>query len=181
MRNLALDKAKNIIAKRRHDALLRCEKTLADLAKHDDWASCQRDIRLARLNLGLALGTDLEYQYRKPLAELLEKAGLQRNVTSSDRKLYKTWTENWFMPAELVEFAVEKSVTASNPMQYANKVLASYKSSGITTVEQAQTTVVAAALPSTTKQTTKQHSFDQHEYTDDEINALFTDLENLEI
>ena len=117
----------------------------------------------------------------KVIKRLLEKAGLQRNVTSSDRKLYKTWTENWFMPAELVEFAVEKSVTASNPMQYANKVLASYKSSGITTVEQAQTTVVAAALPSTTKQTTQQHSFDQHEYTDDEINALFTDLENLEI
>ena len=33
MKNIALDKAKSIVAKRRHDALLRCEKTQEELAK----------------------------------------------------------------------------------------------------------------------------------------------------
>lgn len=115
----------------------------------------------------------------KTIKALLEKAGLLRNVTASDRKLYKTWTEGWLMPAELIEFAVEKSISASNPLQYANKVLTSYKQQGITTVEQAQSAAVAA--PATTKDAPRKHSFEQHEYTDDEINALFTDLENLEI
>ncbi len=116
----------------------------------------------------------------KTIKNLLEKAGLLRNVTASDRKLYKTWTESWLMPTELIEFAVEKSVAASNPLQYANKVLATYKEQGISTVAQAQTTATVA-LPSATTQSAKKHSFEQHEYTDDEINALFTDLENLEI
>ena len=116
----------------------------------------------------------------KTIKALLEKAGLQRNVTSNDRKLYKTWTESWFMPTELIEFAVEKSVAASNPLQYANKVLVSYKANGITTVAQAQATATVAVASNTSEVATK-HSFEQHEYTDDEINALFTDLENLEI
>ena len=73
MKNIALDKAKNILAKRRHNALLRCENVLATLSKHEDWASCQQDLRLARLNLGLVLGTELEQQYRKPLEDLLQK------------------------------------------------------------------------------------------------------------
>ena len=115
----------------------------------------------------------------KAIKNLLEKAGLLRNVTASDRKLYKTWTEVWLLSAELIEFAVEKSVSASNPLQYANKVLACYKEQGITTVAQAQTTATVALA--STKEGAKKHSFEQHEYTDDEINALFTDLENLEI
>lgn len=115
----------------------------------------------------------------KTIKALLEKAGLLRNVTASDRKLYKTWTESWLLPTELIEFAVEKSISASNPLQYANKVLASYKEQGITTVAQAQTAATVATT--CTKDAPTKHSFEQHEYTDDEINALFTDLESLEI
>ena len=73
MRNIALDKAKNILAKRRNDALLRCEKVQEKLAENSDWAVCQKNIRVARLNLGLALGTEREKQLRKPLEELLVK------------------------------------------------------------------------------------------------------------
>ena len=76
MKNIALDKAKSIVAKRRHDALLRCEKTQEELAKHTDWAICQKNIRVARLNLGLALGTEKEESFRKPLQELLAKQDL---------------------------------------------------------------------------------------------------------
>lgn len=73
MRNIALDKAKNILAKRRNDALLRCEKVQEKLTENSDWAVCQKNIRVARLNLGLALGTEREKQLRKPLEELLVK------------------------------------------------------------------------------------------------------------
>ncbi len=73
MRNIALEKAKNILAKRRNDALLRCENTLAKLDKQPDWAECQKQIRTARMYLGIAMGTDREAQYRKPLQELLAK------------------------------------------------------------------------------------------------------------
>ncbi|MBR2974682.1 MAG: DnaD domain protein, partial [Clostridia bacterium] len=115
----------------------------------------------------------------KAIKNLLEKAGLVRNVTASDRRLYKTWTEGWLMSTQLIELAVEKSAAASNPLQYANKVLATYKENGVSTVEQAQKLAVAT-LPQAT-QGAKKPSFEQHDYTDDEINALFTDLENLEI
>jgi len=83
------------------------------------------------------------------------------------------------MSTQLIELAVEKSAAASNPLQYANKVLATYKENGVSTVEQAQKLAVAT-LPQAT-QGAKKPSFEQHDYTDDEINALFTDLENLEI
>jgi len=73
MKNIALDKAKSVLAKRRNDALLRCEQTLAKLDSHLDWFNCQQQIRTARMNLGLVLGTAKEQQYREPLDKLLEK------------------------------------------------------------------------------------------------------------
>ena len=116
----------------------------------------------------------------KKIRAVLENAGLARHVVASDRKLYKIWTENWQMSDDLVLFAAQKAVGATNPVQYLNKVLADYKAKGVQTVEQAEKLALTTAT-SVAKKQEKQHTFAQHDYTAEELNALFTDLDNLEI
>ena len=47
---------------------------------------------------------------------VLNKCGLDRKVNSNDRLLYKTWTEKWFMPQDVIEFVAEKAAGTNAPL-----------------------------------------------------------------
>ena len=72
---------------------------------------------------------------------ILKSAGLDRRVTNNDRALYRTWTEIWGMPLDVILFVAEKSAGTATPTAYINRVLADYKQKGITTLAQAQSQV----------------------------------------
>ena len=117
--------------------------------------------------------TDLVSQ-DKQVKDVLQTAGLLRGVAQSDRNSYKTWTESWGMPHDLVLHVATLSNGATNQMAYINKVLADFKANGIDSVQKAQQH----------KQTQKpktQAKYKQREYTDEEFDALFEDLKNVEL
>ena len=119
------------------------------------------------------------------IKQLLQKAGLDRRVTPNDRLVYKTWTETWQMPMELINFATERSVGTASPIAYINRLLSDYKSRGITTVEQAK----AALVPQTDKVTTSTTTsrvlvggveIERRNYTDEQLESLFATLDDVE-
>lgn len=118
----------------------------------------------------------------KTIQEILLKCGLVRRTLSSDRTLFKTWTEDWNMPLELINYAAELSAGAGNPISYLNRILADYKNNGIRTVEQAKTHKAAFAKTAATTAiaTIAGKDMERRKYTDEEISALFTALDDTE-
>ena len=105
---------------------------------------------------------------------VLEKCGIERNVTNNDRALFRTW-EGWDMPFELVCYAAENAAGTTSPMAYVNRTLSSYKRSGVRSVEQAK---AAATTAAPAKKVTAGAEIQRSEYSDEQLNALFTSLED---
>lgn len=104
---------------------------------------------------------------------ILEKLGIKRYVNEFDREFYRTWTENWGFNEDIVDFAISMSAGKSNAMQYMNKILSSWKAKGITTVEQAQQNSSFIAENTQVKKSDK--------YTKEQLNSLFSNLDEVEI
>lgn len=113
---------------------------------------------------------------------ILKAAGIDRRVTNNDRALYRTWTESWGMPQEVIVFVAEKSAGATTPTAYINRVLSNYKQKGITTLAQAQSQAPQNATQKPTQKTAiiGQCDIERREYTDQQLNALFTALDDEE-
>ncbi len=116
------------------------------------------------------------------ILKVLNCCGLERKVTPSDRNLYKTWTQNWQMPEELIYFASQKASGTTSPMAYVNRVLSDYKQKGICSVEQAKNTPHESAAKQAAATTAYVGGMDieRREYTEDQLNALFTSLDDAE-
>ncbi|MBQ8433763.1 MAG: DnaD domain protein [Clostridia bacterium] len=109
---------------------------------------------------------------------ILKTAGLDRRVTNNDRALYRTWTEIWGMPQDVILVVAEKSAGTTTPTAYINRVLADYKQKGITTVEQAQSYQPQQTIQPTQKTAIiGQCEIYHHEYTDQQLNSLFSALD----
>ena len=116
----------------------------------------------------------------KEIKELLIKLGIDRKVNSIDRKNYKTWIIDWKMPNELINYAVDLSIGKANPFPYMNKILANWHQNNISTI-------TAAKKSKTVEQPTKAtpsavaKSYEHRSYSDDELTALFDNLDDIEI
>ena len=69
---------------------------------------------------------------------ILDKLGLSRNVTARDRDFVSTWKYTWNTSDEVLEYAVSKAVDKSSPMQYINKLLATWHNEGVKTLDEAK-------------------------------------------
>lgn len=104
---------------------------------------------------------------------LLEKLGIKRYVNEFDRDFYRTWTENWGFSEQIIDFATSLSVGKSNAVQYMNKILSSWKNKGVTTLEQAQANSSFNVVENQVKKSDK--------YTKEQLNSLFSNLDEVEI
>lgn len=111
------------------------------------------------------------------IKRVLELAGLERNVTNNDRALFRTWAK-WDMPEEIIVYAAEKAAGTTAPMSYVNRILADCKQKGLTTLEQVKTNEKTAATAA--KKSVIGKEIQRVEYTDEELNALFTALDDTE-
>lgn len=117
---------------------------------------------------------------------VLSRAGENRGVTPTDRKLYLKWTETLNIPFELILQGAEYSVMAQNKLPFLNKILENWHSGGITTLSEAKADHArrkqAVDLIENTAQGTKKHldfnKFSQRTYTEAELEHLFEDFEN---
>lgn len=69
---------------------------------------------------------------------VLEKLGLTRRVNSFDREMFKTWTEAWNMSEELIAHAASLSLGKLSPLQYMNRLLATWHEKGVKSVEESK-------------------------------------------
>lgn len=113
---------------------------------------------------------------------VLQNAGLVRGVSSSDRANYKTWTEAWGFDDEVINYAASLSVGANNPTAYMNRILSDFKTKNIYSVEEAKKQTVNSLKQS--KEPAKEKSkkdYREREYTREELDALFDNLDDVEI
>lgn len=112
------------------------------------------------------------------IKEILESLGIVRNVNKFDRDFYKIWTSEWHISQELLSEAIRLSKDKNSPMQYLNKILSLWHSQGVKTLEDAQKHVV----PETTYKTVKQtQNYTNRDYSKTDLNALFDNLEEIEL
>ena len=107
---------------------------------------------------------------------ILHKCGLVRRTIARDRALYKTWTEDWGLPLDIICYAAELSAGATNPLTYLNRILSDYKHNGVMTVEQARAHKGAETKTTATTATIAGKDMQRRNYSDDVISALFTEL-----
>lgn len=110
---------------------------------------------------------------------VLNKAGIERNVTNNDRTLFRAW-KKWNMSDELICYVAERAAGTNSPMSYVNRVLANYKQEGVATVAQAQEREKAPTTATAAKKATIGAEITKADYTVEQLNALFTALDETE-
>ena len=72
------------------------------------------------------------------ILKILSLCGLARRVNSTDRELYKIWVNEWNFNCEIIEYVASLSVGKMQPINYMNKILATFKQQNISTLEEAK-------------------------------------------
>ena len=118
---------------------------------------------------------------------VLQRAGESRSLTASDRKLYRQWTEKWNMSFEVILLAAGYSIMSENKLPYMNQILNNWYNKGINSVQEAKkeherhlTALELMKSGSEEKGLKKQldfNKFPQHEYTDEDLESLFENIE----
>lgn len=113
------------------------------------------------------------------IKKLLQKMGIDRRVNSFDRSFYRTWTYSFKFPMEVVEYCAELAKGKSNAMQYANAILTSWHEQNLTTLEQVKK--ASNATVKKEEQSFVGKSFGQKSWTDEQVNALFDNLDEINL
>lgn len=115
------------------------------------------------------------------IKEVLDAAGLDRMVTSFDRDCFKLWTETWNFGEEQILLVVENFKDKTNPIAYANKVLANLHTEGITTTEKIKNKLSQVKEKSSKTVAGSSDNFETRNYSREELNAVFDSLDDIEI
>ncbi len=119
------------------------------------------------------------------IRELLEKTGLVRQISSLDREFYKTWTTSWGFSHEQILLAAETSKDKTSPMLYLNKIIANLNEQGVsdtkTMKEKLKEIKPETRTTSASAKPAKQENFEKHNYSREQLNAVFASLDDVEI
>ena len=113
------------------------------------------------------------------IKKILQKMGVDRRVNNYDRSFYRTWTYSFKFPAEVIDYCAELSKGKSNAMQYANAILTSWHEQNLTTLEQVKK--ASSATVQREEQGFVGKSFGQKSWTDEQVNALFDNLDEINL
>ena len=109
------------------------------------------------------------------IEKLLQSLSIARHVNYIDRENYETWTNEWNMPENLIEYGATLAKGKDNPMRYLSRVLADWHSKGISSIEEAKNNLPA-------ENTIKPAPMLQgRSYSKEDINALFESIDDVEI
>lgn len=115
------------------------------------------------------------------IKQILSELGIMRNVNKFDRDFYKTWTNEWQMPNEIIGFALEQSKNQYNPMQYMNKLLSLWHAQGLKTVQDCKNNLPEQAKSTTNTPKHGVQNFKGRDYSKSDLNALFDNLEEIDL
>lgn len=108
------------------------------------------------------------------IKNILEEMGIKRKVNNFDRNYYKTWTKDWNFDNETILYGCSLSCDKQNPVQYLNKILATWHSQGVNTVEKAKEYAPQF-------ENKNQSAFIQRKYTHEELMSVFANIDELEV
>ena len=113
----------------------------------------------------------------KKIADIISACGLVRGVNSWDRDFYRTWTYTWNVSDEIILACAAFAKGKAQPMSYLNKLVSDLYNAKITTVEAAEKYL------NKTKQSEKLDAPQMltHSYTNEELSALFDNLDDIEV
>lgn len=134
--------------------------------------------------LGL-LSTEAFSQYMEEILStdnkiqnILSSLEINRNVNYLDRENYKTWKENWRLDDNLINYATTLAKGKDSPLKYLSRVLADWHEKGITSVEEAKNTT---PLSQNNEQSSYKKNFTGRSYSNNELNALFQSIDEIDI
>ena len=113
------------------------------------------------------------------IKQILDTLGIVRNVNKFDRDFYKTWVDEWQMSSDLINYAIELSKDKYNPMQYLNKLLSLWHTNNVKSVEECKNYVIEEKSPA--KPTKPARNYSNRDYSKTDLNALFDNLEEVEL
>ncbi len=117
------------------------------------------------------------FEEDEKLQTILTTLSVDRKPNYIDRENYKTWTQNWKLSKELIDYAVSLAKGKESPMKYLSRVLSDWHLKGIKTVDEAKKTT-----PITTGTPAKKENFTTgRTYTREQMNALFQSIEEIEV
>jgi len=121
------------------------------------------------------------------LGEIFEISGIARPATAADYTLLNKWETEWGLLPALVDVAAKYAAGANSPMPFIDRILTSWRTAGIVTVEAAESEhATGAQKPSPArndgmgiKQSKLTHSLDytQRQYAPGELDFLYYDLD----
>lgn len=114
----------------------------------------------------------------KKIKEILTKLGIDRRVNSFDRSFYRNWTYSYKFGDDIIDYAITLSVGKNNGMQYANALLTDWSNKNLTSLSQVkkQTPKVDVSGNSFERK-----SFVVRSYSEEEVNALFDNLDEVNL
>lgn len=103
--------------------------------------------------------------------KILESMGIERRANSSDIKNYDMWIKKG-LSEDVIAYAAQKCAGSYNPLSAWNKLLGMYAANGADTVEKAEKLTFVPHG----KKDEKFAGFESHEYTREELDAMFEAL-----
>ncbi len=109
---------------------------------------------------------------------MLKEAGIIRQLTNSDREIMQVWFNEWLINENLIKYALSLGAGKVNPLTYVNKILLNWRKNGVETVEDAKKTNVNYEQ---NNKVNNQSNFTERSYSVEELNKVFTNLDDISI
>ena len=117
---------------------------------------------------------DEQAERERFLKEVLEAAGMLREVNSYDRSNYRLWSLEWGLPDEVILAAARRSKGLS-PVRTMHRLLSACKAQNIRTAAGVEALSPEPAPPK------KREEGVGHTYSKDELTAIFDDIQKSEL
>ena len=116
------------------------------------------------------------------IKNILDNIGLVRSVSAYDRDLYKTWSEVWNLSNDIIQLASISAKGKAQPIMYLNKLLSVFHTKNITSINDAKNEIEEFNKSNTyTNKQNNQVYKSNREYSQEQLNALFDSLDDIEV
>lgn len=112
------------------------------------------------------------------IQNILDNLGIKRVVNYIDRENYKIWTAEWKLNEELIEYATTLAKGKESPLKYLSRILADWHEKGIKTAQEAKNT---APIEKASQNSVQKKNFAGRSYSDNQINALFQSIGDIDV
>ena len=108
-----------------------------------------------------------QVQEGEKIKKIIEASGSMRNVSSSDRTFYQTWTKDWGFTYDIILYAAESAIGKLYAMSYINQLLSKWKNANVKTLEEAKKANIAPT------QSVPAPQIKTRDYTSEELKGVF--------